>query len=360
MHVQLLVLRFFLPLLIHLIIILSMKRSNSKLLLNFLFNCIVGVLIAFFLGFSPVIGAIAINIIGLGMHQLSRKHGGNVAYVGLAAEVWLPLVMEDPYPKSHFLSEATDMSALVEYDKINLAEAGIDPNVIVDNTVYPVPIVAASDVHKELTLKTYDTENTVVRNAIAIELSYDQRALYAAKHKKALAKKLGLDAAYMYAPSAADASKYNSIVNLGANDSIIDGIIDLQSAYDIFDADEDRILVLSPQHKAKIAKEDKALYKAIIAEPGAELYGFKIYTYSRNPIYIAATGIKAAAGAAFVPETHKYSSFAFVGSEVMVADGSAEMFSRLKDPEARGDIFGFQKRALALPIRGKYQGAILQ
>ncbi len=337
-----------------------MIKSNSKLLLNVMFNVLVGMLIAGVVGFNPVFGAVGVNLIGLGMHQFKAANGGNVLFVGLAAEVWLPLVMEDPYPNNSFLREATDMSSLVEYDKINLAEAGVDPAVLVDNTVYPVPIVQASDIHKDLTLKTYDTENTVVRNAIAIEMAYDQRALYASKHKKALAKKLGLDASYMYAPTQEDAAKFNKVINLGGADSVIDGIIDLQSAYDGYDADEDRVLVLSPNHKAKIAKEDKALYKAIIAEPGVELYGFKIYTYSRNPIYVGATGVKTAFGAAFVPGTHKHSSFAFIGSEVMVADGSAEMFSRLKDPEARGDIFGFQKRALALPIRGKFQGAILQ
>ncbi len=337
-----------------------MRKSNSKLLLNILFNCIIGMLIANIVGFSPALGAVAVNTVGYGMHQFKQANGGNVAFVGLAAEVWLPLVMEDPYPKASFLNEATDMSSLVNYDKINLAEAGVDPNVLVDNNVYPVPIVQAGDTPKEVTLKTYDTENTVVRNAIAIELSYDQRALYANKHKKALAKRLGLDASYMYAPSAANAANFNSIINLAAADSIIDGIIDLQSAYDSYDADEDRVLVLSPNHKAKIAKEDKVLYKAIIAEPGVELYGFKIYTYSRNPIYVGSTGVKAAYGTAFVPGTHKRSSFAFIGSEVMRADGSAEMFSRLKDPEARGDIFGFQKRGLAMPIRNKFQGAILQ
>ncbi len=337
-----------------------MRKSNSKLLLNVLFNCMIGVLFASIIGINPVLGAVGVNVVGYGMHQLRQANENSILYVGLAAEVWLPLVMEDPYPKASFLNEATDMSALVDNDKINLAEAGVDPAVLVDNTVYPVPIVQASDIHKELTLKTYDTENSVVRNAVAIELAYDQRALYANKHKKALAKKLGLDASYMYAPASADAAKFNSIINLGGSDSIIDGIIDLQSAYDAFDADEDRVLVLSPNHKAKIAKEDKVLYKAIIAEPGVELYGFKIYTYSRNPIYVGATGVKAAFGAAFVEGTHKRSSFAFIGSEVMTADGSAEMFSRLKDPEARGDIFGFQKRALAMPIRNKFQGAILQ
>jgi hypothetical protein len=335
-----------------------MKKTNTKLLLNVLFNCFIGILFATLLGVNPIVGAVALNAVGMAVYEINKT--GDAFFVGLAQEVWLPLVMEDPYPAASFLNAATDMSSLVDNDKINFQEAGVDPDVLVDNAVYPVPIVDVSDTPKEVTLKTYDTKNSVVRNAVAIELAYDQRALYANKHKKALAKKLGMDAAYMYAPASADGAKNNFVFNLGANDSIIDAIIDLQRSFLNADMIDDLNLVLSPNHTAKLSKEDKELYKFIIAKPGESMYDFKLWRYSKNPHYIAATGVKAAYGAAFVEGTHKYSSFAFVGSEVMVADGSAEMFSRLKDPEARGDIFGFQKRALATTLRGKFSGAILQ
>lgn len=335
-----------------------MKKTNTKLFLNVLFNCIMGALFASLLGVNPFIGAVAFNAGGFALNYIDVN--GKALFDGLAKEVWLPLVMEDPIPKASFLQAATNMSSLVENDAINLAEAGADPEVLVDNSVYPVEIVDASDIPKRVILKTYDTKNTVVRNAVAIELSYDQRALYANKHKRSFAKKLGMDAAYTYAPASADPAKNNFIIKLGSGDSMIDGLIDMQANFGNADADDDRNLVLCPNHMAKIAKEDKALYKAILAEPGSVLYGFRLWAYSKNPIYITATGVKAAYGAAFVPGTHSYSSFAFMSSEVMWADGSAEMFSRLKDPEARGDIFGFQKRALALPLRGKMSGAILQ
>ena len=340
-----------------------MKQKNKKtLLLNVLFNCLVGTALAIAAGFSPVLGMIGVNAAGAAMHQIKKFDSGALPlFAGLAQEVWIPMLLDNPYPNASFLQAATPMSSLVDNDKINLAEAGVDPNVLVDNAVYPVPTVDASDIPKEVTLKTYDTENSVVRNAVAVELAYDQRALYVNKHKKALAKKLGMDAAYMYAPTQADGAKNNFVLNLGANDSIIDAIIDLGTQFINVDVDPDDLnLVLNPFHMAAISKEDKKLYKSILAEPGSVMYNFRIWQYSKNPHYITATGVKAAYGSAFVPGTHSRASFAFVGSEVMAADGSAEMFSRLKDPEARGDIFGFQKRALATTLRGKYSGAILQ
>ena len=45
-------------------------------------------------------------------------------------------------------------------------------------------------------------------------------------------------------------------------------------------------------------------------------------------------------------------------TEVCLARGDTEVFARYKDPKDRGDIIGFQQRAMALPIRGKYIGAI--
>ncbi|MBK7097899.1 MAG: hypothetical protein IPH58_05545 [Sphingobacteriales bacterium] len=335
-----------------------MKKTNTRLAFNILINSLIGVLLAYVLGISPILGAVAVNAAGAAMHYLVKAETSLL--VGLAQEVWIPLVLDNPYPSASFLQAATNLSSLVNYDKINLAEAGVDPDVLVDNAVYPVPIVDASDTPKDVTLKTYDTKNTVVRNAVAIELAYDQRALYAAKHRNALAKRIGEDAAYMYAPASASAPNNNFIKNLGSGDSIIDAIIDLAKDFRNADADEGMNLVLCPNHEAKMAKEDKVLYKNLIAEPGMEYCGFRIWRYTRNPIYIASTGVKAAYGTAFVDGTHKYSSFAFLTGEVMVADGSVEMFSRLKDPEARGDMFGFQKRALATTLRGKYSGAILQ
>ena len=290
-----------------------------------------------------------------------RRQNGTVALEGLAAEVWIPLVKENFYPSNSFLTAATDMSDLVDNDKINFAEAGADPAVMKNNTVYPIGSNDASDLGLEIALDTYDTDSTIVRNAVAIELKYDQRALYAGKHRKALLKRLGLDAAYAYAPTAADADKFNTILNLGNGDSIIDAIIDLQAAYNLADEDgSDRNLVLGPSHQAKLAKEDKVLYKAIMSEPGSVLYGFKMWSYSKTPNYIGATGVKAAFGAAFVPGTHKASSIAFLGSEVMKAQGTVKLFSLLNDPNNKGDVFNFQMRGLVSSLRGKYACAILQ
>lgn len=51
-------------------------------------------------------------------------------------------------------------------------------------------------------------------------------------------------------------------------------------------------------------------------------------------------------------------SIAWIKTEVMRATGDTDVFHREKDPEARGDILGYQQRFTALPLRNKYIGAI--
>lgn len=335
-----------------------MKTKNS---LGLVYNFLIGsalMLIAGLSGIWLLVGGMAMITIGEGMY-ISKKQNKSVLFDGLATEVWLPLVMEDFYPNASFLSAATDLSSLVDNDKINFAEAGGDPSVLKNNTNYPIGSNVATDTPKEVVLDYYDTDSTIVRNAIAVELAYDQRLLYAKKHQKALLKRFGIDAAFAYAPASNSAN--NPVLNLGVNDSVIDAVIDLQAKYNEFDDDgTDRHLVLAPTHMAKIAKEDKQLYKAMLAKPGDIYFGFKTWSFSKNPIYVSATGAKAAFGAAFVPGTHKNSSFSFLGNEVMKAQGTFKMFSKLNDPDQKGDVFNFQMRGLVSTMRAKYSGAILQ
>jgi len=121
---------------------------------------------------------------------------------------------------------------------------------------------------------------------------------------------------------------------------------------------ERRILILCAAHKAKLKKEDKELFKDVFGQHGSrELYGFKVFETSVLPVY-ASDGTKKPFGAAPAAGDRKASLF-YLGSEVMYADGEHDMFERLKDPEARGDVVGFQKRFVAVPIRNRGIGAII-
>ena len=70
--------------------------------------------------------------------------------MAIEKQIWISMLMEGFYPSRTFLSRSVDMTAMVEYNKINLAEAGVDPEVLVDNTTFPVPTATRPDTALEL------------------------------------------------------------------------------------------------------------------------------------------------------------------------------------------------------------------
>lgn len=93
---------------------------------------------------------------------------------GLRKEVWIKQLQEKFYPDSSFLNYAEDFTALVDNDALNLAEEGIDPKVLVNNTTYPINVVKREDKPIRIELDLFETENTLVRRPEVIEYAYDQ------------------------------------------------------------------------------------------------------------------------------------------------------------------------------------------
>jgi hypothetical protein len=331
------------------------KRFNLG---NLLFNMMVA-LFAVTLGMNPLLavgGAIA------GGTALSYMPGDSVLRAGVLKELWTDIIMEGFYPKDGFISEGRDMSALVEYNTLNLAEAGANPDVLIDNTSYPIDAAVRTDVPKTLTLKTLDTESTIVRNVEEMETAYDKMASVVYGHKMALRKAAAKLAAWNWSP-ASNAAFTPVIGTTGAEDAAGDylkmsfaDILEMRKKFDMLDIPDDgRVLVLNPEHESHLILEDMELYKAVMSTNN--MFGFKIYRTSVTPSYITATGVKAAYGVTH-GATHSLSSFAFHKDEVMKAIGSLEMFAKYKDPDQKGDVLNFQMRFVALPMRAKAIGAI--
>ena len=281
--------------------------------------------------------------------------------MAIEKQIWISMLMEGFYPSRTFLARSVDMTAMVEYNKINLAEAGVDPEVLVDNTTFPVPTASRSDTALELPLHTFDTKNTVVRNVEAMELAYDKMESVVRQHRNTLQAKTAAFAANNWAPQT---NKELTPVRKTSGNTNKQGLVAL-SFQDILDMDawfrskdidpSTMVAVLNPYHLADLMAEDMKLYKEMLT--GNKIFGFDLYTFSQLPYYNASTGAKVAFGTA-AQNTDTQCSLFYCANEVMRADGDIDVFARYKDPEQRGDVIGFQKRFTALPIRNKYQAAI--
>lgn len=282
--------------------------------------------------------------------------------MAIEKQIWISMLMEGFYPNRSFLTRSVDMTAMVEYNKINLAEAGVAPDVLVDNTDYPIETAQRDDIPLELPLHTFDTNNTVVRNVEAMELAYDKMESVVRQHRNVLQAKTAAYAANSWAPQQKkDLTPVMATSGTGKNRQGLtplsfDDVLAMDAWFRSQDIDPSTMVaVLNPYHLADLMAEDMKLYKEMLT--GNKLFGFDLYTFSQLPYYNATTGQKVAFGTSAAGTDTQCSLF-YCANEVMRADGDIEVFARYKDPEQRGDLIGFQKRFTALPIRNKYQVAI--
>lgn len=284
----------------------------------------------------------------------------------LTKEIWVNQLMENFYPESSFLKYAKDFSECVDYNAINMAASGIDPKVLINNTTYPIKVTQRVDTPIKIELDKFETENTLVRRPEVIEYSYDQLESVLMGHRNTLRAKTAQKAAHAFAPK--KDGLYTPVISTtgdviaGRKRLSIEDILNLKERFD--DADipfEKRYLVLNPKHLSDLilfdVKAFKNLTDIVDGQPN-KFAGFNILQTSITPIYNSTTGNKVDFGAEKA-DSDTFCSFAFHGDEVMKADGEVYMYLREDDPEERGDIVGFDKRFIALPIREKGIGAIM-
>lgn len=337
------------------------RLSLFALSINFLLAIAVSLLLAQITSveINPLILAVAITAVHAGVTYFTPSLYRGRMLMALQTEIWIPGIKENPIPNHSFVVQSVDMSEFVENNKLHLAEAGIEPSVHEDyfaSNNNPLPVAEITDIPNEVVLKTFSTSQTRHRQLQEIELAYNRRESLINRHKNSLAKNIGKRAAYAWSVDTANA--FNKLFNLSASDSIIDAIIDAEAFFLENDITEGLNICFNAQHLARIKKEDKKLYKDIMNEK--QMYSFKVFSYSQNPIY-KADGTKKPFGAT-KDATDKQCSFMWVTDEVFRCFGDTEMYATLRDSGLQADLLSFAQRALVGNIRGnnpKYRATIL-
>jgi hypothetical protein len=287
--------------------------------------------------------------------------------MALQKEIWVNQIKENFYPDSSFLNFVRDFSAMVEFDAINIAEAGVDPEVLINSNTYPIRIKQRVDNNQRIELDKFETENTLVRRPEVIEYSYDQLESVLMGHRNTLRASTARKAAHAFAPM--ENGAYTPVISTtgektrdGRKRLTVADILALKEEYDMMDVPlEMRYLVLNPRHVSDLILFDTKAFKDIVdlvdGKP-RRFAGFNMLQTSVTPTYNAADLKKVAFGAEKA-STDTFCSFSYCSDEVMKADGEIYLYSRYDDPEQRGTIVGFDKRFVAMPIRNRGIGAIV-
>lgn len=348
-----------------------MKRKNAglKVLTGLLFNAFAGLLLGGFLGFAPLFCAIGAVVLSV---MLGGFAPTGAALDGVLTEVWTGELIKAlrAGDTATFLDGLPDYSQYAENDVIHLVDIGGDPDVLVNNTTYPIDIQELTDGDKAISLDKFSTKATPVTDDELYALSYDKMASVKERHGSAiLVKKFG-KAIHAIAP-AATAAKTPVIATTGATeDGAATGrkmmtradIIALKKKFDKAEVPTDgRRLVLCSDHVNDLLNSDQKFadqYHNYTTGKISNMYGFQVYEYVNCPVYSTA-GAKVAYGTAAGANEYQ-ASVAFYDKNIAKVSGSTKFyFSESKnDPLTHRNLLNYEHRYLVIPKKAEALGAI--
>lgn len=293
--------------------------------------------------------------------------------MALQEEVWKnELLKKFRAVGTHFDGVPDYSSDVLNGKVIHLASIGADPDVLVNNTSYPIATVERTDSDLPLSLDLLETVNTKIPYQSLFNLPYDKKMSVIEMHKERLMEVFLDKATHAIAPSvhATDTPVVTTTGAVGADTRKKITIADINSLKRKFDdlkiPQVGRRLVLCPAHVQDLLEVSQAFEKMYNIDRATgkigNIAGFDMYEYVTTPVYdpAVAGGTKKAYGAA-VLSTDAFSSVAFYVPRVFKALGEVLAFLReaKDDPENRQTTVGYAMRAILLPKKSTGEGAAI-
>lgn len=335
-------------------------RLLLKTMMAVMFNCLMGGTIAAIMGYQGWMGAVALNVMAM-LFGLMRPMGAGLR-VGVLAEIWTGELVKKLRSglEGSWLDGVPDNSGIVNNDVIHLVEVGVDPDVLVNNTTYPIPLQALDDKDIAVKLDKFQTKVTPVTDDELYALSYDKMGRVKEAHGNAIN-----DAKFMKAAHALCATQ-NTVstpvlkcsgeadAESGRKRLSVNDLVAMKRAMDKLKVPtENRRLVLCPDHVNDLLLSSQNFREQYNIDRTTgkvgKLYGFDIYEYANTPKYTSA-GVKKAVDAE-IAEGDLQCSFAFYVPRVFKATGSTKMYysEAQGDPEYQRNRINFRHYFLCMP-----------
>lgn len=269
-----------------------------------------------------------------------------------------------------FLAPIKSYDDKVNNDVINFTDIGADPNVLIDNTSYPIAVNSRTDVGIPVSLHKFDTENTKVTDDELHALAYDKKSSVRKQHLDALMRSFMKLGAHSLAPADDTNASRPVFKTTGATVGNRKKLLaaDLISYKRLCDAleipVESRYLVLCSDHVNDLLEIDQAFrdryYNTETGKLITNIYGFGIFESLHTPKFVGTTYAKKAFGAAAAASDINCSVF-YSNVNNMKALGSTSSYYRdaAQDPENRMSVFGARQWGIVHPVTTKGCGAIV-
>ena len=330
-----------------------------KLMIALLVNAVVGGLIALAVGVTPWIGAVALNVIAIAIGACLPK---DTLRVGVFTEVWTGELVKSLRGglEGSWLDGVPDQSSIVNNDVIHLVDVGVDPDVLINNTTYPIPTQALSDKDIAVKLDKFQTKVTPITDDELYAASYDKMARVKESHGNAINDSKFTKAAHALCAQQ-DTAKTPVLKTTGERDATtgrlrltMADVVALKAAMDKLGVPaENRRLVLCPDHANDLLLASQTFREQYNIDRATgkvgKLYGFDVYEYANTPLYTQAGKKKNLGVAAGDGEFN--CSFAFYTPRVFKATGSTKMYysEAATDPEYQRNKINFRHYFLCMP-----------
>lgn len=336
-----------------------MKLKNVLLSLFIALFASIGIATAAAVPVLPVAGTlIAVSFIPTGE--------SGIALAGLYKEVWTGELVKRFTLEGTFLEGIPDYSQHVGNDVIHLVNVGVHPNVLVNNSSYPLPISGRADADIAISLDKLETEATSITKDEVYALSYDKMKVTHDLHREALQEKSADLAIYNFAP-ASDSEDTPVIQTTGEDNGdsfkrlTKDDIIKLKKKFDDQKIPKKgRRLVLCNQHVEDLLTLNEAFekqYNDIREGRVLKMFGFEIYEYADMPLYDDLFAKKAFGAAP--AGTDRDASVAFYIKRMFKAKGTMDVDYTPRDARNKHEEVSMDVRFIALPKKLEAIGSIV-
>lgn len=250
-----------------------------------------------------------------------------------------------------------------ETNLIHLPIETFQPEVLLNNTTYPIAVQDFTDSEVIIKLDKYQTKATSLSDDQIIGASYARIDSATRGHVVQINKTKYRKAIHAQAPAADSAT--TPVVKLADNaNDVYKAIVALKGKFDDAEVPEEgRRLVLSTNHyNALLDKESRFANLLANINTGTVapvIAGFEIYSYVGNPKYTTA-GAKVAFGA--IPGgTDVTASVAFHKDNVAKKTGMTKQYFQPAniDPKNQTNLINYRHYFIALPAKNEMIGAII-
>lgn len=344
-----------------------MRKEIVKFVTGTLVNVLMSIVILFLLGVpnAGFWGLIVGVVLPIALGKFLPK---GAALGGVYTEVWTGELVKQLRGgmTASFLDGVSDYSAAVNNEVVHLVDVGGDPDVLINNTTYPIAAQELEDGDIALGLDKFQTKKTPVSDDQLFAISYDKMGSVIERHGDAITIAKFKKAAHALAPNS-NTAKTPVVPTSGEDDNgrkkcTRKDIIALKRKLDALQVPTaGRRLVLCSDHVNDLLEDDQKFrdqYYNYTTGKIANMYGFEVYEFENCP-YFTKEGTKVPFKSSPSGTDHQ-ASFCFYTKRVFRAQGSTKMYYRdaQTNPDYQQNEVNFRHYYIVLPKKMEAIGAI--